>query len=525
VVEPATDGERARLPGNPTSVWLATTDRTAYRPLEGESEADAKRHADDVTPYDVVVLGGGIAGLTTASLLKEAGLRVAVVEARRILEGVTGNTTAKLTSLHGLAYRAIAKTHGDEKARTYAEANEAAIRHVEADAQRRGVDCDFTRADAFTYAEDAENVVAVEEEAQTLRRLGLPGTLTTDTGLPYPVRAALRVPDQAHFHPRKYLLALAAAVHGNGSAIFERTTAQEVEDGDPCVVRTDRGLLRARDVVVATHQPPFLRGLYFARLSLRRSYVLGMFLSAPAPRGMYISAEDPFRSVRRQPHGGRDLLIVGGQNHAPGWGGDTAATVRALEAWARARFPVESIEYRWATHDAVSPDHVPYVGRLTGDAKHVWVATGFSGWGMTNGTAAGLLLADLVQGRDHPWRELYDPGRSGLVGTVKALASDAVGEAKSLWTSEAATPREQELPAGEARIEDWGWDKFAVYRDTEGRVHRVSAACTHLGCVVRWNPADTSWDCPCHGSRFDPDGRVLHGPATRPLRTEGEVQE
>ena len=489
------------LPGDAVSLWLATTPATSYPPLEGDRE------------YDVVVVGGGIVGVTTALLLKEGGARVALVEARRIVAGTTGNTTAKLTSLHGLKYRRLVKRHGEAKARLYLEANEAAIAHVRRRVADRGIACDLVTADAFTYTEDEALVPEVEDEARTLEKLGVEADVTTDTGLPFPVRAAVRRREQAHFHPRKYLLELARAIGGGGCDVFEETPCLTAKEGR---VETERGALRAKHVVLATHQPFPLDGRYYARMSFKRSHALAVRVRGAAPRGMYIAAESDFHSMRPQ----AEFLIVGGEPHLVGQGGDTRARVKRLEAWARERFDVESIAHRWATHDGVTEDELPYVGRLAGDSKDVWTATGFGGWGMTNGTAAALLLSDLVLGRENPWKDLYDPSRTGAVAMVAAVAKDAVHEAKDvLAVDPATTDHGGNLAPGEARVESWGFDKYASYRDPSGRLFTVSAVCTHLGCIVRWNPAETSWDCPCHGSRFDPTGRVLHGPATRPLPT------
>ncbi len=517
------DARAPALPGEPASLWIATTAPTAYATLDEAPPSGA---------FDVAVLGGGIVGVTAAHLLKAAGATVALVDARRIVEGTTGHTTAKLTSLHGLSYAALVKRHGEERARAHAAANEDAIRRVETWVRERGIDCELVSAHAFTYTEDADRVRDLEDEASALVRLGLPARVTTDTGLPFPVRAAVELPGQARFHPRKYLLALAATLPGDGSAVFERTTALHLHPGSPCRVETDRGDLLAKDVIVATHQPFFHRGLFFARLDLRRSYALAARVRGRVPQGLYYGLygsgdRADFRSMRPARDGKGDLLVVGGFPHHPGRAPDTSRLVEDLAAWAQARFDVASVEYRWATHDTVSPDGLPYVGRLSPLSRHVLVATGFSGWGMTNGTAAGMLLSDLLLGRENPWRDVVDPSRASVTGVVAALAKDAVLTAKDLlggFDPPGTPPSEEagDLRPGEGRVSEWGFDKVAISMDDEGRRHRVSAACTHLGCIVRWNSAERTWDCPCHGSRFDPDGRVLHGPATRPLEPDME---
>jgi glycine/D-amino acid oxidase-like deaminating enzyme/nitrite reductase/ring-hydroxylating ferredoxin subunit len=496
------------LPGRPQSLWLGTTPTTDYPPLERDLQVD------------VAVLGAGIAGITTALLLKEAGLTVAVLEARRIVEGVTGNTTAKVTSLHRLIYRDLLLDKGEEKARLYGHANQAAVEKVAALVAQRRIDCDFARADAFTYSEREDDVDALRDEAFAAQRLGLPADFTTETDLPFPVKGAVRFSDQARFHPRKYLLALAAALPGGGSHVFERTTATEVSDGTPCEVATARGVVRAKHVVVATHQPFMLKGFYFARLVLKRSYALALRIEGPVPQGLYITVDDDFRSMRPAPAGREDLLILGGEPHRPGQGGDTAAMVRRLEAWARERFRVRSVEYRWATQDNVTPDRVPFVGRMVPGGKNVFVATGFCGWGMTNGTVAGMLLSDGILGRDNPWADLYDPTRGFVSSAITGLAKDAVVGVKDLlggYGPKAAVKEAASVPKGEGRVVDHGTDKVAVYRDDDGDLHAVSAVCTHLQCIVRWNSAERSWDCPCHGSRFDALGRVVQGPALADL--------
>jgi glycine/D-amino acid oxidase-like deaminating enzyme/nitrite reductase/ring-hydroxylating ferredoxin subunit len=494
------------LPGEPTSVWLATAPSRPEPPLDRPLEVD------------VAVLGAGIVGVLAATLLQEAGRRVALVDARRVLAGATGHTTAKLTALHGLVYRDLLATHGEEKARAYAEANTWAIERVREMARERAVECDLVPTFACTYAEDQEQARLVEEEVEAARRVGLPVRATTDVGLPYPVRAAVVLDDQAHFHPRKFLLALLGAFRAAGGAVFEETTALSVDDGSPCRVETDRGEIRAADVVLATHQPFPKKGGYYAQLALKRSFVFAVRVRGAVPRGMYISAASDFRSLRPQRVDGQDALIVGGGPHRTGQAPDTFRLVRDLEEWVRGHFDVEAFLYRWATQDNLTADRLPLVGRLAGDTPHLFTATGFGGWGMTNGTVAGHLLADLVLRRESRFASLYDPARLGTGAKASGHVKDAVRTAKDLMGAFDAGPETKEaVRPGEGHVVTCGFEKVAVYRDGGGHLHEVSAVCTHMQCVVRWNAAERTWDCPCHGSRFDPQGRVLHGPATRPL--------
>ncbi|MFV8754521.1 FAD-dependent oxidoreductase [Nannocystaceae bacterium ST9] len=493
------------------SLWLATTPPTGYPAL-----------AEGVH-VDVAVLGGGIVGITTAWLLGQAGLKVAVVEARRIVAGVTGNTTAKVTALHDLVYRHLIDHAGEDRARQYADANQSGLAEIARLVALLNIDCDFTRASAFTYTEFEAQVEDIEAEVDAAVKLGLPAKLVHSCELPFAIEAAIELPDQAHFHPRRYLLALAERIAGQGGHVFEETIALDVHDGTPCVVETNRGRLTADRVLVATHQPFLLAGFYFARMHLERSYVLGVRLAGPAPAGMYISAgkSDDFHSFRPTRDDRGELLIVGGARHRPGQEDDTAGRLRALERDARHRFAITGIDYRWATQDNTTIDRLPYVGQLARGTKHVFVATGFGGWGMTNGTAAAMLLADRMQGRANPWEELYSPRRIERISSVGHLLADGARAAAGFIGGHldlSGSHEPDDVEPGQAAILQRGWTKVAAYRDPSGTLHTVSPICTHLGCVVAWNNAETSWDCPCHGSRFDPDGHVLQGPATKNLR-------
>jgi len=508
------ENSEATVAGEHRSIWLETTPGTDYESLDGGMGVDT------------VVVGGGIVGITAASKLTEAGQTVAVVERDRILSGVTGHTTAKLTSQHGLVYDYLREQFGDERARQYAHANESAIDEVEAAVADRGIDCDFERVPAYTYVETEDRKQDVHDEVSSARRLGLPASYTESTQLPYEVAAAVRFDDQAQFHPRKYLLELTRALVDDGGYVFEETRALDVSPGERCRVETDRGELAADDVVVATNFPFYDRGLYFARLTPKRSYVLAVRLEGDVPSGMYYRATDPHFSVRPHPAGDESLVLVGGQNHTTGHESDGRGRYRAVERAARRRFDVESVEYRWSTQDYTSVDRVPFVGRLAPQTDHVHVATGFGGWGLTNGTAAGLLLADSILGRESAWADVYEPTRLNARASAQAVLKHNAEAMRQFFGDHLATSTTTtrvDLGRGDASVVDSDEGPVGIYRDDDGALHAVSAVCPHMGCHVEWNDGEDSWDCPCHGSRFDYDGRVLHTPAVDDLETYSET--
>lgn len=494
------------LPGRAASLWNATAPETGWPAL-----------AEDLS-VDVAVIGGGIAGITAAVLLKAAGKRVALLEAGRLLQGVTGQTTAKLTSQHTLVYSHLLDHFGEARARAYAEANQAAIAHVAHAVGEFGIDCDFRRRDAFTWAESDDDLRRLHREADAAQRLGLPARFVEPAGvnLPFATRGALCFTEQASFHPVRYLARLAREIPGNGSHVFEMSPVQAVDDGEPCQVSVRGGRkVRAGAVILATHYPFTDHSLYALRLRPHRAYLLAGRVQGPVPEGMYINVGRT-RSFRPyETPAGAGLLVVG-EGHPVGEGGDTRGRYRRLAEWMRGHWPVAGIDYHWSTHDHQSIDHVPYVGRLTPLSRHLYVATGFGGWGMSNATAAGLLLRDLVLGRENPWVEVFDPARLNLAGARDfGRLTLAIGRH---WVGDRLRKGEPALVPGEGRLMATAQGKLAVYCDADGACHAFAPACTHMGCLVQWNSAETSWDCPCHGSRFDAvTGQVLHGPALQAL--------
>jgi glycine/D-amino acid oxidase-like deaminating enzyme/nitrite reductase/ring-hydroxylating ferredoxin subunit len=483
------------------SLWIATTPETSHPALTGDLDAD------------VAVVGGGIVGIVTAVLLRRAGRSVVLLERDRIGGGVTGNTTAKLTSQHGLVFADMAKRAGERIARLYGQANEAAIAWV----AEQDVDAELRRAPAYVWAASDQELARIRAEAAAASRLGLPATFEPEVPIPVDSLGAVRFDDQALIHPRKLLLGLA----GELDEIYERTTVTGLDEGDPVRLRTPSGTVMANAAVLATHVPFADRGLYFARAFAHRGYALAAPIEADAsPDGMFINAGSPTRSVRSA--GGEDgepLLVVGGEGHLTGSGKASPDRWAALEAWARKRFPLGEVRHRWSTQDAFVADRRPLVGPLRLGSRRVFVATGFGGWGMTGGIAAAHVLTGLVTGRPGPWTDVFESLRLGPLARSTFWRSNAAAPRHLLADRLRAAPAKQarSLGLGEGVVVRRGREFLAVSRDHEGALHAVSAACSHLGCVLAWNAAEESWDCPCHGSRFSPDGEVLHGPAVAAL--------
>jgi len=501
--------------------FLSTTDELGRHLspwLEGEEGRKHRPRLEDEACADVVVVGGGITGLTCALRLAEAGRDVILLDQSSIGSGTTGHSTAKVTSQHGLTYASLLARYGHDAIRAYARANEEA-KEVIAERADSGIDCDFRRRDAWVYATGTSDRALLEAEVRAAKRAGLPAKLVDEVPLPFATDGGVVFAHQAEFNPQRYLLGLAERFEARGGTIYEDTRATGVSDGSPVRLETEHGAVIAEHAVIATLIPFLDRGAFFARAFPTRSYCVTAAVAGPIPEGMLITATPPMRSLRGIRHGDRELLMIGGEGHDTGTREAEPARYRQLAEFAHRHWNVESIEHHWSSQDFSASDSVPYVGRLHPFTEHLWIATGMKKWGITNGTVAAEIISDAIGGREHPAADLFSSTRLRVRELPKLVMENAKVPMHFIGDrirNRGNRPIE-DLAPGEGAIVSAGGGQVAGYRDDDGHLHAVSTRCTHLYCQVNWNGAERTWDCPCHGSRFSVDGEVLNGPAVDAL--------
>lgn len=502
-----------------SSLWAAGADMPAAPKLSRDVRAD------------VCVVGAGIAGLTTAYMLTRAGRKVVVLDGGPPGAGETWRTTAHLTSVLDAGYAALEKLHGERAARLAAESHGAAIDEIERIVRDEAIDCGFERLDGYLFEPPGEASDGLHEDLEAAQRAGL---IAVEKVRRAPLAGletgpALRFPRQGQFHPGRYIGGLARAILQGGGTIYSDANARDFEGGKAASVTTARGHTVEGDaIVVATNTPVNDRIVIHTKQAAYRSYVVaGRVPRDSVTRALFWDTADPYHYVRLHSEPGQpdDVLIVGGEDHKTGQAAEDAELrFDRLESWARERFPsLEKVRYRWSGQVLEPVDGLAFIGKNPGPEANVYVATGSSGNGMTYGTIAGMLLTDLIHGRENPWSEIYDPARITLRAAKEFLRENlnvAAQYAQHAKGGDVAQPGE--IPPGTGAVDQRGRHKLAVYRDDKGRLHKLSAICPHLGCIVRWNAVEASWDCPCHGSRFTPDGRVLNGPALTALQPAPE---
>lgn len=476
------------------SIWRKTVDLHGHPALSEDLKVEA------------AVLGGGLAGVLTAYYLQQKGVETVVLEADRVGSGQTQNTTAKITSQHNLIYAGLTESLGEEKAAQYAEANGHAVEEYRRLVKKEEIACDFEVCPAYLYSTGQQGIAALEKEAAAANRLGIHAEAVSQTGLPFPVAGAVKFHEQAQFHPLKFLGAISERL-----TIFEGTRALKVE-GNRIV--TPNGTVTAKHIVFATHFPfTNVPGFYFSRMHQERSYLLALE-GVPELDGMYLGAGEEGLSFRSF----ANTLLLGGGGHRTGENSTGGKYASLREA--AARYYPESREIaHWSAQDCMTLDGVPYIGAFASSTPHWYVATGFGKWGMTSSMVSAQLLSDQIVGVENPCAEVFSPLRFTPSASAKAFFSNMGQAVKGIARQALDFPEvdAEALPAGHGGVVECCGEKVGVYKDEQGRVFAVSVRCPHLGCQLEWNPDEKSWDCPCHGSRFDVKGTLLDGPAQEDL--------
>ena len=509
---PLEPGEKTS--GTHLTVWLDTISQQNFDTLSSNTDTD------------VLVIGGGIAGISTAYCLVKAGKKVVLIEDGLLYSGETGRTTAHVVNALDDRYTDIIKLHGKEKAMLAADSHSAAINFIERTASELQIDCEFTRVDGYLFLHENDKQKTLDDELTATHEVGIHTALLNHVpGIPLETSACLHFPTQAQFHPLKYLNGLVKYITENGGTVYTRTHAEAFKEHE---VTANGFIIKANHIVVATNSPINNMFTHHTKQHAYRTYVVGALVPASVyqkslwwdtgdPASKWIT--NPYHYVRLQAYNNQyDLLIVGGEDHKTGQEDDEDVTAEEryarLEKWARIRFDqIKDILYKWSGQVLEPVDALAFIGKNPGD-ENTYVITGDSGNGMTHGTIGGMLVSDLILGNENPWSKIYDPGRITLKATgdfLKEAGNMAIQYGDFLKGGDVKSV--DELANGSGAIMNEGLHKVAVYKDDQGAVHAYTAICPHLKCVVQWNQDEKSFDCPCHGSRFTCEGKVINGPA------------
>ncbi|MBI6021223.1 FAD-dependent oxidoreductase [Clostridium perfringens] len=453
---------------------------------------------------DVLVIGAGIAGILTAYMLKQKGRDVVLIDAAEIASGNTKNTTAKITSQHDLIYSKLITEFGEEKARQYAKANELAIKKYKEIIEDKRIECDFEEKPAYVYS--LNEVDVLKEEVEAAKNLGIDAEFVQEVNLPFKIKGALKFNNQAQFNPLKFLKGIS-----NELVIYENTRALEIKEN---LVVTSGGNITANNIVVATHYPIMnAPGYYFMKMHQERSYVLALENTSEID-GMYIDLNKEGYSFRTY----NNLLLLGGISHRTGEN-EEGGSYDELRKVAKKLYPKAKEKYYWSAQDCMTIDGIPYIGRYSSETPNIYVATGFNKWGMTSSMVSAMIISDMILEKENDFSEIFSPRRFDLSLSINNIANDLIETAKNFIAQKVSIPSSEieHIKNGHGGIIEYNGEKVGVYKDKEGKEFFVSTKCTHLGCQLSWNADELTWDCPCHGSRFDYKGRLIGSPATKDL--------
>lgn len=494
-----------------SSLWIETTqDKLSLKSLEKDEETE------------ICIVGAGLFGLTTAYYLTQLERKVIVLEKGDIGEKVSGNTTGKITSQHSLFYNHLIKDFGKEYARKYLEANEEAIENIKEIIDKEKIECDYTERKAYVYTIKEDEVIDIEKEVDAVKKIGKSAQLVTETELPFKIKAAIEFDGQAQFNPPKYMFGLAKSIL-KFNKIYNFTTAKSIKkEGESFRICTDKGTIHSKYVVLATHYPIInVPGFHFLKMYQSTSYVIAIETNSKLPQGMYINDKPPIYSFRTAEYNGKEVLLIAGSDHKTGDAIVDNSNYDNLEKKAKELYPDCKVLFRWNTRDCISLDKIPYIGEFSNLMKNMYIATGFKKWGMTFSNISAKIITDMIIGKENKYVDIFKATRMKPIKNrweVKNIIKESV-QSFALNKLKIGPNSIDEIENDNGGIIEIDGDNVGVYKDKEGKIYAVKPVCTHLGCLLSWNNLDKTWDCPCHGSRFDFKGKNLYDPAIKNLIT------
>lgn len=492
------------------SYWIESSPNpVSYSPLQENIDVD------------VCIIGGGITGIATAYLLTKQGLHVCVLEKDEIAHHASGHTTAKITSQHDLFYDYLITTFSKEAAKDYLEANQEALHTIESIIKEEQINCDFEVQDNYVFTNEEQEVIKIKQEVDAVNSLGFPAELVSCTSLPFPILSAIKFPNQAQFHPLKYIYGLCQIITNGSGKIFEHSKVYDVKkEGDVYSVYTKDNTVTAKHVVLASHYPILnAPGFYFLKMYQEASYIIGVETEAELFDGMYINTKAPIQSFRTAKLGDKRLILVGGSSHKVGTKDDITNAYQNLEKLAHDVFPDAKVRYRWQTQDCISLDKIPYIGPFSTLLPNVYVATGFKKWGMTTSHVAATIISNSILGKETPYSSVFSSTRLQPVKNGTEFMNMLKQTTQSLILEKFHIPSEtlDSIQKGEGKIIEYEDTKLGVYRDEDGKFYALRPICSHLGCELSFNNVEKTWDCPCHGSRFSYTGKSLYTPSIKDI--------
>lgn len=494
-----------------SSYWIESTKNIEKKYLELKNDIET----------DVCIIGGGLAGISSAYELAKAGLKVVVLERDQIGKKTTGNTTGKITSQHGLFYKYLAESEGDEFAKKYLNANEQAIKNIKSIIDTEKIECDFEYQDAYVYTQKQEEISKINEELRILKKLEFNCEVVNKTELPFEVLCAIKFSNQAQFNVRKYLLGLADYIENSKGKIFENSKVYDLKkDIDGYLTYCNNVCVKSKYVIIASHYPIINSpGFYFLKMYQSMSYAIAIETNQDIFNGMYINSEVPTKSFRNIKDGDKRLVLIAGSDHKTGSKIDLSNAYKELEETAKQLYPDCKVKYKWHTEDCITLDKIPYIGEFSKFMPNVYVATGYKKWGITTSNIAANIIRDKILNKDNEYEEIFKATRMEPIKNIKEVENILKETTNSLLINKMKIPNDKisNINKEDAKIIEVDGRKVGIYKDEHGELYAVKPICSHLGCELSWNNIAKTWDCPCHGSRFDYKGKSLYSPSIKDL--------